>query len=440
MLWDPFSYQSDLYRRGRFTRQRPFSGFMDWNYPEPEEQHCRCGSCFAPNFLNEDQVPRYSQRSGSFPSGQGRQRQERHRERRNYTPNSHQQEQPLQQQRRGNFIPNHEGKRNFQGEGGDQERVSGEIAPQLNERNPSRLSRSSNVNTRRSPTVSSSENKTVDMKNHREKPQIPLRSKVMQNRQLTTDKIEEAPVEVVDEMKIGQNTKSPAATRKENISMENVREKSLGVDKEAKANDAMPGKGNLKGYAMPTMRDAANAIKAAKNYVASNDSPEIQQKLSVESLAAEKLRKIDAVSMEVEELSRGVRDFDRNEKDFSYRYLEEMLTKCLLRLDDIQADGIEGVRNCRKLLVDRINSELVCLEEKLTDGHGLLVEANQIDAVEGNTSDEKDLVLFARDGSDTCNDNNDQFLNDKQFDSYQQSSIVRDTNCENINGNSAFLE
>ena len=448
MLWDPFSYQREFYGPRRFRAQRPFPGFMDWNYTEPEEQQCRCGRCFPPNFRNEEQLPGYSQRPESFLSNQGSQRQGRNRNRHNYPVNFRQLEQPLQQQRRGIFAnpasATQEDKRGSQREGRDQEGVFGETSPQLDERNPSRRLRSSNLNTRRSPTVSSSQNNTVDIANHGEKPQIPLGSKAMHNRQLKTEQIEEAPVELEDEMKIGQNIKTPAATQKENIAIDDVREKSVDLDEEVTADCVMPGKRNFKGSVKLTVHDAANTIKAAKNYVASNNNPEIQQKLSASSLVAEKLSKIDEVSVEVDELSRGVKDFDRNEKNFRYRYLEEMLTKCLLKLDDIQADGIEEVRNGRKSVVDRINSELVCLEEKLTAGHSLLSKATQVDAVEGHISEETDSFSFPRGASNTSNDNIDQtispFLNDKQSESYQQSSVAEESNCDDINGNAVFFD
>ena len=78
-----------------------------------------------------------------------------------------------------------------------------------------------------------------------------------------------------------------------------------------------------------------------------------------------KLEKIAQISVEVKRLAEGVTEFEGKEKCKEYLYLEEMLMKCLLRLDEISTDGMSEIRKSRKEVATTVNEELKRLEEKL---------------------------------------------------------------------------
>ena len=67
------------------------------------------------------------------------------------------------------------------------------------------------------------------------------------------------------------------------------------------------------------------------------------------------------------DLQERVNLFADKEKNLEYLTCEELLTKCLLKLDDVLTEGIEEVRLARKALVLQINNTLKQLEEKLND-------------------------------------------------------------------------
>lgn len=73
---------------------------------------------------------------------------------------------------------------------------------------------------------------------------------------------------------------------------------------------------------------------------------------------------INGVLNEVKALEDQVNNFNGKGKDKQYRYLEEMLTRTLLKLDSVQAGHHEKVRQARKQAVRLIQSALDFLELK----------------------------------------------------------------------------
>jgi len=85
-----------------------------------------------------------------------------------------------------------------------------------------------------------------------------------------------------------------------------------------------------------------------------------------EDLINSKIQLINLIQEEVENLHKKVDEISSNVKDYDYLYCEEMLTKCLLKLDNILADGEDTIRTARKNVVKEINIALQQLEEKLS--------------------------------------------------------------------------
>ena len=96
-----------------------------------------------------------------------------------------------------------------------------------------------------------------------------------------------------------------------------------------------------------------------------NDSLATPDSLHNNNLKQEKLAKINKISADVVKLAEEVEAFHGKEKCKEYLYLEEMLIKCLLKLDEVQTDGISQIRSIRKKVATTINEELRRLEEKL---------------------------------------------------------------------------
>ncbi|XP_060522736.1 BAG domain-containing protein Samui-like isoform X2 [Cylas formicarius] len=73
---------------------------------------------------------------------------------------------------------------------------------------------------------------------------------------------------------------------------------------------------------------------------------------------------IRAIQKDVSELLRQVELFDGAYKDKNYLYLDEMLTRNLLKLDDIDTQGQDSIRSARKEAVKCIEKAIGVLESK----------------------------------------------------------------------------
>lgn len=92
------------------------------------------------------------------------------------------------------------------------------------------------------------------------------------------------------------------------------------------------------------------------------------------------LNQVADILKEVEELSIRVNEWkgtSRSEKE--YIYLDEMLTRNLLKLDNIETEGREEVRTARKDVIRRIQAAISILESKSADSSD---QSNQIQAAE----------------------------------------------------------
>lgn len=83
-----------------------------------------------------------------------------------------------------------------------------------------------------------------------------------------------------------------------------------------------------------------------------------------------KIELINIIKSEVKELQEKVESISTNDcsvKNYDYLYCEEMLVKCLLKLDGILTEGEEKIRTDRKNVVNEINKSLSCLEMKVNN-------------------------------------------------------------------------
>lgn len=76
------------------------------------------------------------------------------------------------------------------------------------------------------------------------------------------------------------------------------------------------------------------------------------------------LQQISVVLQNVEDLVKRVEAYNGTGRDKQFRFLDEMLTRCMLRLDDVDTEGREDIRSARKAAVREVQSCIDKLEAK----------------------------------------------------------------------------
>ena len=76
---------------------------------------------------------------------------------------------------------------------------------------------------------------------------------------------------------------------------------------------------------------------------------------------------IEEVAASVAEHRQGVEAFTGQRKDRQFLYLDEMLTRCLLQLDNVDPDGRDDVRQARRNVIKDINAAIALLETKANE-------------------------------------------------------------------------
>lgn len=103
-------------------------------------------------------------------------------------------------------------------------------------------------------------------------------------------------------------------------------------------------------------------LDEARNF--QNDTSESQSTTSESDQSLQSsIQKIHSIQEVVIGLMEKVEKFDgQNKKE--YNYLDEMLTQNLLKLDDIDVEGKENIKNARKEAIKCINSLITLLDTK----------------------------------------------------------------------------
>lgn len=87
------------------------------------------------------------------------------------------------------------------------------------------------------------------------------------------------------------------------------------------------------------------------------------------------IKLIQDIIDEVEKLETEINTFAANGQDKQYRYLDEMLTRCMIRLDNIETEGKEDIRQARKRAINAVQQMVRILETKV--GRRPAVEPSQ---------------------------------------------------------------
>ncbi|XP_023944573.2 BAG domain-containing protein Samui isoform X2 [Bicyclus anynana] len=109
----------------------------------------------------------------------------------------------------------------------------------------------------------------------------------------------------------------------------------------------------------PTTPQRATSPQAAHHEPAPPQTPPQQQAPCNDSL-----KQILSIQADVLNLITEVENFKGTKKDKHYLYLDEMLTRNLIKLDNIETDGKESIRQGRKEVIKCINDCIAMLEKK----------------------------------------------------------------------------
>lgn len=110
------------------------------------------------------------------------------------------------------------------------------------------------------------------------------------------------------------------------------------------------------------------APQAPPSKQGSEPPPPQQQEASKQSTAEEQIRRI---SLELADLRQQVLNFSGKPGDKQYKFLDEMLTRLMIKLDAIDPAGRDDVRQLRKSMVKEVQSVVNLLEGK-EPGHSLV--------------------------------------------------------------------
>lgn len=112
----------------------------------------------------------------------------------------------------------------------------------------------------------------------------------------------------------------------------------------------------LKGNSCPQQNNSETTIMASKDYE-TGQSPCGEPSINDDM--------IKATRVELNDLLSGINEFrGTTESDKNYKYLDEMLTRCILRLDKLECNS-KSDRSNRKEAVREINQALSILDRKL---------------------------------------------------------------------------
>ncbi|KAK0161894.1 hypothetical protein PV327_008296 [Microctonus hyperodae] len=96
------------------------------------------------------------------------------------------------------------------------------------------------------------------------------------------------------------------------------------------------------------------------------EAPQEQPKRTI-FVPKDPLEKVDVVQKEVDSLTEQIKLWNGNSKtDKQYIYLDEMLTRELIKLDDIETEGKDNVRQARKNTIKSIQNSISLLESKVS--------------------------------------------------------------------------
>nr|SVE73370.1 EOG090X0OY9 [Ceriodaphnia reticulata] len=114
-------------------------------------------------------------------------------------------------------------------------------------------------------------------------------------------------------------------------------------------------------------RDASVAIPLPYDRLSDDSGKSAGSSASVELQTANDLELIERIQRETETLLPRIETFRGDRHDRGFLFLDEMLTRLLLKLDNVQVEGRDDVRHARRQAIASITRCINLLESKLLD-------------------------------------------------------------------------
>nr|SVE94679.1 EOG090X0OY9 [Simocephalus serrulatus] len=115
------------------------------------------------------------------------------------------------------------------------------------------------------------------------------------------------------------------------------------------------------------VRDASVAIPLPYDRLSDDSGKSVGSSASVDLQTANDLELIDRIQRETETLLPRIEAFRGDRHDRGFLFLDEMLTRLLLKLDNVQVEGRDDVRHARRQAIASITRCINLLESKLLD-------------------------------------------------------------------------
>ena len=111
-----------------------------------------------------------------------------------------------------------------------------------------------------------------------------------------------------------------------------------------------------------TVRPPAGAASPPASKLAPEQPPPKEQTPSPAPANLTPLQKVEGILAEAEALQAKVNQFTGAKGSKGYLYVEEMLTRLMIKLDSVDSEGREEIRNCRRKAVRTVQASLDHLE------------------------------------------------------------------------------
>ncbi|XP_074656292.1 uncharacterized protein LOC141909645 [Tubulanus polymorphus] len=134
--------------------------------------------------------------------------------------------------------------------------------------------------------------------------------------------------------------------------------------------------------------DQLYADAANKKCASAASSPQVARKAKYQSLPPElaSMEKVKDIENDTTDILEQVNHFNGKSKDKQYKYLEEMLTRNMISLDDVDSCGKDQIRQARKNCIRMVQSALDQLELKAFSN-----ETGSGGTTEGNTNEQTSM-------------------------------------------------
>ncbi|RWS29614.1 BAG domain-containing protein Samui-like protein [Leptotrombidium deliense] len=112
----------------------------------------------------------------------------------------------------------------------------------------------------------------------------------------------------------------------------------------------------------PTPHVSRDTVSQRETEDGDSHAPSEPPKHQQEHSKPDPLDLIAGIMDEIALLEKQINEFSGEYQDKTYRYLDEMLTRCMLKLDNIEGNGREDVRQARKSAINFVNKCINFLE------------------------------------------------------------------------------